>query len=252
MRKALIVLVVMTAAACATTGNGLDKSKVAEGYYNNGLAYFQANNLERASVEFHRAIQTDSNNKMAFYGLGLICERQDKLAEAERHFKDAIDIDPLFSEAYNMLGVVASRQQKWKDALKYFNKAIENKLYATPHITYLNIGNMYLAQKDYGKAVDAFRESKRIVNQDYTVYRIGKALLEAGRVREAIIELQEGVAMAPKNPEMRLALGQAFLKNGDKRAALAEFRMAAELAPKTDLGRAAQDYIATIEKTQGK
>lgn len=252
MKRSIVLLIMLTLAGCATTGSSPDKAKLAEGYYNKGLAHLQSNSLELAYVEFHRAVQTDSKNKMAYYGLGLIRDRQEKFEEAEKYFKEAIDIDSAFSEAHNMLGVIYSRQQRWKEALKSYQKALENKLYTTPHITYLNIGHMYMMQREYAKAVEAYRESKRIVNQDIAVYRLGMALLDTGKVREAILELQEGTRMSPSNAEMRLALGIAYLKDGNKSAALTEFRKVEELTPGTDMARTARDYVRTLEKPAGR
>jgi Tfp pilus assembly protein PilF len=252
MNKGLIMLILLASAACATTGSGPDKAKVSEGYYNKGLSYLQANDLANAMAEFHRSIETDPNNKQSYYALGLVYLRQEKLGESERYLKEAIDIDDRFSDAYNVLGVVYSRQKKWKEALRAYHTALENKLYATPHTTYINIGDMYMAQGDFVKAAEAYRESKRIASVDLTILRLGRALLEGGMFREAITELKEGVVMSPKNADMHFALGQAYLKNGEKQSALASFRQAAALSPATETGRTAQDYIATIERPQGK
>lgn len=248
MNKVALLLITLLAVGCAST-TGPDKAKMSEGYYNKGLASLQRNDLEMALAEFHRAVQTDGKNKMAYYGLGVIRDRQEKFAEAEEYFKEAVDIDSNFSEAYNMLGVIYARQKKWNEALKAYNKALENKLYTTPHIVYLNIGNMFMMQREYPKAIEAYRESKSLVNQDITVYRIGMALLEAGRTKDALAELQEGTRMSPNNAEMRLALGLAHLKDGNKRSAIVEFRKVVELAPKGDAARTARDYISTLEKT---
>jgi len=252
MRKYLVALCLVALAGCATTGEGPDKSKMAEGYYNKGLAHFQANDLEQAYVEFHRAVQTDDKNKMAYYGLGLIRERQGKFEEAKEFYEEALDIDSSFSEAYNALGVVYSRQKKWKDALKNFQKALENKLYATPHIPFLNMGDMYMAKKDYAKAIQAYRESKNFVNQDLTVLRLGKALLESGKTKKAVEELNEGVRMSPNHPDMHLTLGVALLRTGDKRNAAAEFQKVVELAPNTQFAFTAADYLKTIRRAAGK
>jgi pentatricopeptide repeat protein len=141
---------------------------------------------------------------------------------------------------------VYSRQQKWKEALKCFNKALENKLYPTPHVPYLNIGRLYMAQKDYDKAVDAYREAKRYANQDFIIYELGTALFEAGRVKEALSEFQEGVGLAPQNANLRYSLALALLKDGNKKAALAEFKKTSELAPGSDIAQKAKDYIHTL------
>ncbi len=232
---------------CATTsGPPVDKTKMAEGYYTKGISHYQQKNYELASVEFNRSLQTDSNNKQSYYMLGLICSDQGKLDQAIKYFKEAIDRDSDYSEAYNALGTVYSRQQKWKEALKNFNKALENKLYSTPHIPYLNIGRLYMAQKEYDKAVDAYREAKRYANQDFIIFELGTALFEAGKNKEALSEFREGVGMAPQNADLRYSLALALLKDGDKKAALAEFKKTTELAPGSDLAKKAKDYIKTL------
>ena len=234
-------------AGCATTSvPPVDKTKMAEGYYMKGISYFQGKNYELASVEFNRSLQSDINYKQSYYMLGIISSDQGKLDDAVKYYKEAIDRDPNYSEAYNALGTVYSRQQKWKEALKYFKKALENKLYPTPHVPYLNIGRLYMAQKDYDKAVDAYREAKRYANQDFIIYELGTALFEAGRTKEALNEFQEGVGIAPQNANLRYSLALALLKDGNKKAALAEFKKTSELAPGSDIAQKAKDYIQTL------
>ncbi len=241
---ALIILLALT--GCVTTGHTVDKSKMAEGYYTKGRAYLEQKNFELASVEFNRSLQYDSNYNRSYYGLGYINDAQGKFDEAVKYYKMAIDKDPDYSEAYNALGVVYSKQRKWKEAVQALNKALANKLYTTPHIPYLNLGDLYMEQKEYEKAAEAYRESKRFVNIEWTIIKLGTALLEAGKVKEAISEFQEGTGLAPQNANMRYSLALAFLKDGNKKSALTEFKKAAELAPKSDLARKANDYIMTL------
>ncbi len=242
---ALILLLALT--GCVTTGQQpVNKSKMAEGYYTKGLSYLQEKNYEMASVEFNRSLQTDSNFKQSYYGLGVISDYQGKLDDAAKYYQEAIDKDSDYSEAYNALGVVYSKQRKWKEAVKAFNKALANKLYTTPHIPYLNLGDVYMEQKEYEKAAEAYRESKRFVNTEWTVIKLGSALLEAGKTKEAINEFQEGVGLAPQNANMRYSLGLAYLKDGNRKSALAEFKKAAELAPKSELAQKANEYVKIL------
>jgi Tfp pilus assembly protein PilF len=241
----LIVLLALT--ACVTTGgNTVDKTKMAEGYYMKGLNYLQEKNYEMASVEFNRSLQHDSNFKQSYYGLGIICDYQGKLDDAAKYYQEAIDRDPDYSEAYNSLGVVYMKQKKWKEAVKAFNKALANKLYTTPHIPYLNLGDLYMEQKEYEKAAEAYRESKRFVNTEWTIIKLGTALFDAGKTKEAISEFQEGIGLAPQNANMRYSLGLAYLKEGNKKLALSEFKKASELAPKSDLSQKANEYIKIL------
>jgi type IV pilus assembly protein PilF len=245
--RTLVALILLALVGCVTTGgNTVDKTKMAEGYFMKGLAYFQEKKYELASSEFHRSIQTDSSNKLSHYYLGLINDFQDRLDEAIKYYREAISIDDDFSEAYNALGAAYSRQGKWNDALKVYKKALENKLYTTPHIPWLNIGRVYMMQKDYEKAIGAYQEAKRYSYQDVIIYELGTALFEAGKTKEAVAEFQEGVKLAPQNASMRYSLALAFLKNGNKKSALAEFKKAAELAPKTDISINANNYIKTL------
>jgi Tfp pilus assembly protein PilF len=245
MRLALLTLLLVLT-ACVSTGNKVDNVKMAEGYYMKGLSHLQEKNYELASVEFHRSLQFDSGNKQSYYGLGIINDTQGRYADAEKFYLKAIDQDGNFAEAYNALGVVYSKQKKWKEAIKAFNRALLNKLYTTPHIPYLNLGDVYMEQKDYLKAAEAYRESKRFVNVDVTAYKLGTALFEAGSIKESIKVLQEGVGLAPQNAAMRYSLALALLKDGNKKSALAEFKKTAELAPKSELAQKANDYIKTL------
>jgi Tfp pilus assembly protein PilF len=245
--RTVALIAILALAGCVTTGgNHVDKSKMAEGYYMKGLSYLQEKNYELASAEFNRSIQTDSSYKRSYYGLGFISDEQGLLDDAIKYYKEAIDLDSNYSEAYNALGRVYSEKQDWKNALKNYRKALDNKLYSSPHIAYMNIGYVYMAQKEYDKAIAAFRDAKRFVNQDYIIFQLGNALFEAGKLKEAIAEFEEGVGLAPQNPQMRYSFALALLKSGNKKAAVREFKKAAELAPKTEIARKANDYIRTL------
>jgi Tfp pilus assembly protein PilF len=246
--KRFLIIVLFLIVGCATTPvtPPVDKSKIAEGYYLKGMNLFEANNYELASVEFNRSVQTDSNYKKSYYMLGLISDYRDKLDDAVSYYKEAISCDSQYSDAYNALGTVYSRQQKWNDALKAFQKALDNKLYPTPHIPYLNMGRLYMAQKKYDKAVEAYRESKRYANQDFIIYELGTALFDAGETRDAIKEFREGVAMVPQNANMRYSLAVALLKDGNKNGAIEEFKKASELAPGSEIAKKSKEYIHTL------
>jgi Flp pilus assembly protein TadD len=103
-----------------------------------------------------------------------------------------------------------------------------------------------MAQKDYEKAAEAYRESKRYAILELTIYKLGTALYEAGKVKEAVSEFQEGSALSPKNAGMRYSLATALLKDGNKKAAIAEFKKTVELAPQSALAQQARDYLKTL------
>lgn len=246
MKQTAIIFALVLAACATTTGPAVDKSKMAEGYYMKGLSHLQEKNYELASVEFNRSIQTDSNYKQSYYMLGVISDYRGQYDAAIAYYKEAIDRDPDYSEAYNAMGAAYSKKQKWKDALKAYKKALENKLYTTPHVPYVNIGRLHMAQKDYGKAIEAYRDAKRHAKQDFVIYELGTALFESGKIKESINEFREGIGISPQNANLRYSLAVALLKDGNKKSALAEFKKAAELAPGSELAQQAKEYIKTL------
>ncbi len=244
--RMIVLILFLALSGCVTTGPTDDKTKMAEGYFQRGLAHYQERNYELALVEFHRSIKTDRSNKLAYYYLGVISDMQGKVEDALGYYREAISLDENFSEAYNAIGATYSKQKKWKEAIKYYTKALENKLYTTPHLPNLNIGRVYMAQKDYERAIEAFREAKRFAYQDFIIYELAYALLEAGKSKEAITEFQAGVALAPQNADLRYGLALAFLKNGNKNLAIIEFKKTVELAPKSEFALKANDYIKSL------
>lgn len=246
MRITVLLITLLLAACAGTTRPVIENSKMAEGYFMKGLSHLQEKNYELASVEFNRSIQTDSNYKQSYYMLGIISDHRGQYDAAVQYYKEAIDIDSNYSEAYNAMGVAYSQQKKWKEALKAFRKALENKLYTTPHVPTMNIGRLYLMQNDYPNAIQALSDAKRLAHLDFVIYELGMALMEAGKIKEAIAEFREGVAIAPQNANLRYSLGLAFVKDGSKKAALTEFRKAADLAPGSPIAVQAKDYIKTL------
>jgi Tfp pilus assembly protein PilF len=241
-----VLLCCFTACAATTSEHTVGKTKMSEGYLTRGYAYLEADKYELALTEFYRSLQENPQNKWAFYYLGVTSDKLGKLDDAEKYYSEAIDIDSDFSEAYNALGVVYSKQKKWKEAIKNFQKALENKLYSTRYIPYLNMGDVYMSQPDYEKAVEAYREAKRYEKIDFIIIKLGEALFEGGKVKDAIREFQEATAMSPANPLARYKLAVALLKDGNKSAAIAEFKKAAELAPRSEIAQKANDYLKTL------
>lgn len=248
MRSYALIIFLLAAAGCAstTTSGAVDKTKMSEGYMQKGYAYLEVEKYELALTEFHRSLQENPKNKWASYYLGITCDKLGKLDDAEKYYAEAIDVDSGFSEAYNALGVVYAKQQRWKEALKNFQKALENKLYSTRYIPHLNMGDVYMNMQNYEKAVEAYRESKRYEKIDFIIIKLGEALFEAGKTKDAIREFQEAASMSPANPLARYRLAVALLKDGNKGGALAEFKKAAELAPGSEIARMANDYLKTL------
>jgi tetratricopeptide (TPR) repeat protein len=87
--------------------------------------------------------------------------------EAEVAYKKALEKDPKSSIGLYNLGNDLYRQENWSEALEKYQLA--GSLAKKPHqkaAIFHNMGNSYMAIKDYGKAVDAYKQSLRLNPQD--------------------------------------------------------------------------------------
>ena len=78
-----------------------------------GLLYYQSNDLNRARVEFERAVSISGNYSNARYFLGLIYDRQGNQAKATEQFEKVLELNPDNTEVRKIL----SNLQNNRDAL---------------------------------------------------------------------------------------------------------------------------------------
>lgn len=95
--------------------------------------------------------------------LGNHAAKLEDYKEAEVHYRKALQADPYNVEAlYNLGGVLAATgkgkealEEGYEPALRRANSAMQKAM------IYHNIGNLFMAQKDYAAAIDAFKNSLR-------------------------------------------------------------------------------------------
>ncbi|MCU0939728.1 MAG: tetratricopeptide repeat protein, partial [Burkholderiaceae bacterium] len=97
---------------------------------------------------------------------------------------------------------------------------------------WLNLGNLYVAQREAGRAEAAYREALKRDREFVPAYINLADLYRLGqRDAEAEALLREGLRSVPAAPGLREALGLVLVRQGDKRAALNEFAAAYRASP---------------------
>ena len=71
-------------------------------------------------------------------------------------------------------------------------------------------------------------------------------LTDQGQAARGIPILKQAVAMAPRNPELRLHLGAALAKSGDKAAAKLELERIVKESAETPSGKAAKELLSSL------
>jgi tetratricopeptide (TPR) repeat protein len=116
----------------------------------------------------------------------------------------------------------------------------------------LELGQVYAAGSDWGKAEELFRaETKLQPGNAEAAYRLGDALLQQGKMKEAAAELKRSDSLHPDMSETLYALGRAEASNapGD---AERPFQRVIELEKESALAGQAYFALAGIHRKQGR
>ena len=110
--------------------------------------------------------------------------------------------------------------------------------------TYYNKGETYLENKEYHKAVAAYKNAIAL-SPDYTAawYELGVALRRTKEFGEAAETLRQAIKLKPRSPKAWYELGVAYRQKGEYDRAVAALQKAIELKPLSakshcELGRA--------------
>lgn len=210
---AFCAILLVNLSGCSTSGGTVDGEKgevrvnetgdpLAETNVRLGLGYMQKGNYDIALRKIRKALEIDSNNVNGHYAIALLYERLDRPKLAEEHYRRTIELNPQYSEAQNAYGVFLCRHERYDEANPHFEKALQNPLYRTPQIVYVNGGICASKNGKYELAEDYLRKGLQRNPKNVT------ALLEMAKVTFATKQylrtrayLQRYSAVAPHTAE---------------------------------------------------
>jgi tetratricopeptide (TPR) repeat protein len=224
-----------------------------------GAAALERNDSDSAAKLFQQALSLDPKSAAAHTYLGVIADRSSKLAEAQRHFEAATNIEPFSASARNNLGAILLKRGFKDQAAAQFeaslriNKSQPSALVNLAQIRFANQtpADLKAARELFAQAqalapdaeiaralvVVALRLSDRDMAAKYfTEYstlqpgtplasdatarsELGAALLEAGMLKEAEIELSATLKLAPMDQSSVLRLARVYIAAKDLPAA---------------------------------
>jgi tetratricopeptide (TPR) repeat protein len=224
-----------------------------------GAAALERNDASSAAKLFQQALSLNPNNAAAHTYLGVLADRAGNLPEAQRHFEAAAAAEPSSPSARNNLGAVLLKRGSTKRAAEQFETSLKldqnqpnalinlaqlrfasgtpadlraaRKLFEQAHALApdaeiaraLVVIALKLADRD--AAAKYFRDYSKLqansaVNANATSHsELGAALLEAGMLNEAEIELSAALKLAPMDQDVVLRLGRVYIARKDLPAA---------------------------------
>lgn len=233
-RQIFIFFILVFLAACATTTLS-NKVQKASAHYKIGLSYYNENKIQKAYIEFQKALELNPKDKEAINAIGILHLLQfEDYNKAIEYFKEALKIDPDFSEALNNIGVAYEKTGKIDDAIESYKKAIANPMYQNPEKAFYNLGKLYYRQGQYDSAIDAFKGALRRVNNYYlSFYGLALCYNAKGYYGDASTALERAIELDP-------------VYKGDRDKALKDFEDKKLLARGDDV-RDILDYIEILQ-----
>ena len=168
--------------------------------------------MERAFLDARTAVQTDPKSASARLELGRVYAELGKYEEAVTELKEAAKNDPQNREIPYTLGMVYKTRGDSKAAVRELNKAI--KLHESQFSTafseaYFELGLIYYEQKNYQKALPAFKKAEEGAPQaaDMLLYQ-GLTYEKMGKKKEAVAVLEYVIQLLPDSKEAEDALAR--------------------------------------------
>ncbi len=233
---------------CSSADALLKKDNKSESHYKLGIAYLseQPPNIQRAYMEFLKAVEFDPKNKQAYYGLGHVYAQRQEYKKAIEAFKKTLVFDPDFSEAYNYLGNIYELLGREPEAILAYQEAIKNPQYATPQFPHWKLGLLYLNKKEYEAALSEFQKVRQIEPLNSVVLdKIAETYREMGQAEKALSFYQEAVRISPNNHLMHYNLASFYLKEGSDAKAMEEYKKVIEHGPDSLEAEKSREILAT-------
>jgi TolB-like protein/Flp pilus assembly protein TadD len=150
-----------------------------------------------ASREFRTATDLDPDNAYAWDLLSwsLAYEHPPQAAASEKAAREALRLEPSFYNPYYHLGRALILEQRYPEAIAAFQRLKE----LDPKSTFpnLGLGQAYLAEGDYDKAVDAILKAMRPSGLNY--YWLGAVYAARGDKEKALATMQKAFEMGFKD-----------------------------------------------------
>lgn len=169
------------------------------------------------------AIQEQDNFPAAYNHLGLVFMETKRYSKAEEAFQKALELHPRYPEVHNNYGVLLGRMGKHETALSHFREALSDPNYSTPENAFTNMGHTYLMIGDTKSAKTFHHKALDVLPQFCLANKnMGDTYLKEKNYSKAVEYFNSSLVQCPLYQESRFKLGLALVKAGNRQQARAE------------------------------
>ncbi len=184
---------------------------------------------ESARKAFERALQLDPNYAPALAGLSMvegyiyrdIDSNPEHLQKAEQLAQQALRIDPNLSVAHIAMGQLYGVKFDYARAAQEFREAVRLDPQNSTAWDLLSWSLGYQVPPDAIGAEQAAREAYKLEpTRFFTLYHLGRALIQQGRNQEALEAMQKAKELAPNSDSVNMGMAQAYMALGRTKEAV--------------------------------
>jgi len=122
-----------------------------------GNAFFQKGMLDSALAYYRSATRRNPKSTAAWNYEGITLSRMERLPEAENAYKKAIEIDAFYAKTHSNLGNLYLKEKLYDKAIAAFQRA--NSIDSTDTVNWLNMGLAYKQKGDLNGAIVSYRKA---------------------------------------------------------------------------------------------
>ncbi len=224
-----------------------ESSAAAAAQVEQGMAHFHASRYDEAKAAFECALALDPNCAPAWHGIGWLRYRTSAPEAAIEAYERAISIDPRYDAPHYGIGIVhAFLRYDYDQALAAFKQGLEKSpddvafisqiggtyalmgrfdeaIASLEHALTLNpksthaldwLSMLYLRQRRFNDTVAMCQREIEIKPTHSNHRLLGFALELSGQPDKAIPQLEQALALEPKDYEARAALARLYRADG--------------------------------------
>ena len=233
-------------------GNNLEARRLLGRIYLRSLGDMQAGTqsqeiLKLAIEQYEQIVKLDPKSVEDHLLLGRLYRLNNELLKSEDEFKTAVKIQPDSEEAVTTLAYLYNEEGDSGRALQVLSAIPESSRTAK---LYSALGFTYEQQKDYKKAIDAYRRSTELDRDNLDSVRgLAQNLMNDGQT-DAALEQYKVIADAdPSDAQTYMHIAEINRRNGQFDQALEALKKAGAVVPDS---LEVQYNIALIDEAQGK
>jgi tetratricopeptide (TPR) repeat protein len=214
----------------AISGAGCSKQARINRYLAKANRDYQAEQYDRAEIEYLTVLKLAPLDPTAIARLGIIYHLQGKHLPAFTYLRKAVELDPNNLDARLKLGLLYSAVHKPKDARSEAMRVLEKQPWNEDAL--LLLSDSAADSQDANQIlqlIDGYRQR----DKDRAAYHlvIGAMHLRQQNLDKAESELKQAVALDPKSAATYLVLGNLYLLKNDLTQAEQALKMSSDLSP---------------------